>query len=151
MFTEAPMPQSKLTNSFGHYAFEGEGDTFLRKRNKGTQVHRSHNTTPENCIGPIPMREGHAFRESICINHSFGSSGLNLIYEGLLLGMWKGGRMETVTKLHLVRWTFTVIIIANTFIVCFAGWDSLTQRQRASDLRQHHDYPHLHRLFCMKG
>jgi hypothetical protein len=54
-------------------------------------------------------------------------------------------------KLHLTHWTFTNIIIANTFIVCFAGRDSIAQRRRALDLRECHDYLHHHRMFCRNG
>jgi hypothetical protein len=90
-------------------------------------------------------------RESVCINHSFGSSGLNLACEGLLLGMRKGDRKETPMKLHLTQRTFINIMIVNTFIVCFTERDSLTQRRRTSDLRQHHDCQYLHRLLCRKG
>jgi hypothetical protein len=95
-------------------------------------------------------------RESVRINHSFGSSGLNLACEGLLLGMRKGDRKETPTKLHLtqrtfINRTFINIMIVNTFIVCFTERDSLTQRRRTSDLRQHHDCQYLHCLLCRKG
>jgi hypothetical protein len=64
--------------------------------------------------------------ESVRINRSFGSSGLNLACKGLLLGMQKGGHMETPMKLHLTHRTFVGIAIVNTFI-CFAGRDSLAQ------------------------
>jgi hypothetical protein len=59
-----------------------------------------------------------------------------------MLGMWKGGRKETPMKLHLVHHTFINITITNTFIVYFAGRDSLAQSQCASD---------NHRLFCRNG
>jgi hypothetical protein len=34
MFTEAPAPQPKLSKSFDHCVFKGEGDAFPRKNNK---------------------------------------------------------------------------------------------------------------------
>jgi hypothetical protein len=74
--------------------------------------------------------------ESVRINHSFSSSGLNPVCEGLLLEMRKGGHKEIPTKLHLVHRTFVDIVIANTFIICFAGRDSVAQSRRASDPRQ---------------
>jgi hypothetical protein len=89
MFTEAPVPQLELTKSFGHHTFKDEGDPFSRKRIKGMHVHRSLNTTPENRIGPIPMCDAGAFGESICINHSVGSLGLNLTCEGYCWGCRK--------------------------------------------------------------
>jgi hypothetical protein len=61
MFAEALALQSKLTKSFSHHAFRGEGDVFLRKMFKFTHAHRSFNITPENSEGPVPMREGDAF------------------------------------------------------------------------------------------
>jgi hypothetical protein len=72
--------------------------------------------------------------ESVCINHSFGSSGLNLAYEGLLLGMRKGGRKETPIKLYLTHWTSINIMTVNTFIICFVGRDMLTQRRSSSSV-----------------
>jgi hypothetical protein len=41
--------------------------------------------------------------ELIHNNHSFGSLGLNLAYEGLLLGVQRGDRRETPTKLQLAQ------------------------------------------------
>jgi hypothetical protein len=38
------------------------------------------------------MREDDSFKGSVHINHKFDSSGLNIAYEGLLLGMWNGDR-----------------------------------------------------------
>jgi hypothetical protein len=64
---------------------------------------RSLNITHENYKGPIPMCKGDTFGESIRSNHSFASSGLNLAYEGLLLGMWIGNRREPLMKPHLMR------------------------------------------------
>jgi hypothetical protein len=48
------------------------------------------------------MREGDAFGESVCINRRFGSSGLNLAYEGLLLVMQSRSHKEApLMKLYL--------------------------------------------------
>jgi hypothetical protein len=89
--------------------------------------------------------------EPIHINHSFGSSGLNLACEGLLLGMRKGGHKEIPMKPHHAHMTFTHIMIDNTFVIHFAGSDSLAQRRCASDLCQYHDCQHLRHLSCRKG
>jgi hypothetical protein len=45
-----------------------------------------------------------------------------------LLGMQKGGRKETPTKLYLTHWTFVNIMTINTFIAHFVGRDMLSQR-----------------------
>jgi hypothetical protein len=47
------------------------------------------------------MCKSDAFRESIHSNHSFGSSGLNLDCEGLLLGIRIGNRWGPLMKSHL--------------------------------------------------
>jgi hypothetical protein len=96
------------------------------------------------------MREGDAFEELVRINCSFGSSGLNIACEGLLLRMRKGVRKETPMKLHLMRRTFIGITIADTS-ACFAGRDDLAQRRCALDPHQHLDRLHLHHSFCRKG
>jgi hypothetical protein len=81
--------------------------------------------------------------ESVHINQSFGSSRLNLAYEGLLLGMRKGGRKETLmklhpthrTKLHPANQTFIDNTTVDNFIICFVGKDNLTPRRSSSSVR----------------
>jgi hypothetical protein len=88
-------PLQKMANSadsFGAHAFEGEGNAFLRKAAKETHDHRSLNIIPK-----IPKVQSQCVRVMLSgiqvhINCRFGSSGLNLVYEGLLLGMWNGTR-----------------------------------------------------------
>jgi hypothetical protein len=66
--------------------------------------------------------------ESVRINDKFGSLGVNLVCEGLLLGMGKGGHKEIPMKLYLTHWTFINIMTINNFVVCFVGRENLTQR-----------------------
>jgi hypothetical protein len=40
------------------------------------------------------------FGESLCKNHRISSSGLNLTYEGLSLGMRAGGHGDSKTEAH---------------------------------------------------
>jgi hypothetical protein len=67
------------------------------------------------------MREG-LVGKSVYTNHSFGSSGLNLACEGLLLGARGGDRRETPTKLRLTQPTFVFIATVNILAcVCRDG------------------------------
>jgi hypothetical protein len=131
MFAEAPALQSKCTKIFGHRTFEGKGDAFLRKRHQVNTRSLNPQYSSRNHEGPIPMHEGDASKELICINHRFGSSGLNLAYEGLLLGMKSEGHKDTpTTKLYLTLQTFASITTITTFITCFCrkgGFHSMTK------------------------
>jgi hypothetical protein len=89
--------------------------------------------------------------ELIRINCSFGSLGLNLASEGLLLGMQKGGRKETPMRLYLMHGTFTNVMTINTLIPCVAGRGSHAQRWFEVDLCQYHDRLHLRHSVCRKG
>jgi hypothetical protein len=95
--------QFKFAKTSGNPALNGMSDTFLRERDKATLARRSLNITPKNHESPFPMCEGYAFGESISNNRSLGSSGLNLACEALLLGVWRGDRRGTPTKLHLAQ------------------------------------------------
>jgi hypothetical protein len=148
MLIEAPAPPPKLPKIFSNPAFEGEGDAFPRERIKeGLLLGESHqkNKKVQSQCASVTL-----LGESVCINHSFGSSGLNIVCKGLLLGMRKGGHKENPTKLYLAywtfinimtvntfiltHWTFVNIMTVNTFVVCFIGRDNLAQRRSSSSL-----------------
>jgi hypothetical protein len=148
MLIEALAPPPKLPKIFGNPSFEGEGDAFLRERIKEGlllgESHQKNKKVQSQCVRVTLLGE------SVRINHSFGSSGLNIVCKGLLLGMRKGGRKENPMKLYLAywtfinimtvntfiltHWTFVNIMTVNTFVVCFIGRDNLAQRRSSSSV-----------------
>jgi hypothetical protein len=93
----SPPEATKIAWGFGKQVVEGGGDAFFKKKaNKETPAYRSldHATTStkvqSRCARVTLYRGGGSVRT----NHRFGSSGLNLACEGLLLGIRSEGHEE---------------------------------------------------------
>jgi hypothetical protein len=76
----------KSAEGLGNHACEGKGDVLLGKY-KETRAHRSLGFLPKTVKIQSQCVRVALFRDSAHINCRFGSPGLNLPCEGLLLGM----------------------------------------------------------------
>jgi hypothetical protein len=116
--------------SFDSRASEGEVTFFLGERVNKTHAHRSLNIKPKIVKVQSQCARVMLVGKSVCTNHSFGSSGLNLACEGLLLGVQGGDRRETPMKLCLTQPTFVFIATVNiggTFIIIVTIYTSGVQ------------------------
>jgi hypothetical protein len=117
---------------------EGEVTFFLGERVNKTHAHRSLNIKPKTVKVQSQCARVMLVGKSVCTNHSFGSSGLNLACGGLLLGARGGDCRETPMKLCLTQPTFIFIATVNIF-ACFVEMGGPAQRQNL-----HHYRNHLH-------